>query len=90
MQQLGLKHLRLSISWSRLLPGGRKGSEVNGKAVEFYGSMLDTLTAAGESVLAHLSRVLVDVGQLSAGSVQHPWVVAQQRRAVAAKESLPI
>lgn len=49
MQQLGLKHLRLSISWSRLLPGGRKGSAVNGEAVKFYGSVLDTLTAAGES-----------------------------------------
>jgi beta-glucosidase/6-phospho-beta-glucosidase/beta-galactosidase len=47
MQQLGLKHLRLSLSWSRLVPGGRKGSAVNPEAVQFYSSVLDELAAAG-------------------------------------------
>ncbi len=47
MQQLGLKHLRLSISWSRLLPGGRKGTAVNDEAVKFYSGVLDSLAAAG-------------------------------------------
>jgi beta-glucosidase/6-phospho-beta-glucosidase/beta-galactosidase len=48
MQQLGLKHLRLSLSWSRLLPQGRKGSSVNPEAVKFYSSVLDALAAAGK------------------------------------------
>jgi beta-glucosidase/6-phospho-beta-glucosidase/beta-galactosidase len=47
MKQLGLKHFRLSISWPRLLPGGRKGSAVNPDAVRFYGAVLDELKAAG-------------------------------------------
>lgn len=47
MQQLGLKHLRLSLSWSRLLPMGKKGSAVNPDAVKFYGNVLDALIAAG-------------------------------------------
>lgn len=47
MQQLGLKHLCLSLSWSRLLPEGRKGSAVSPEAVKFYSSVLDELAAAG-------------------------------------------
>lgn len=47
MQQLGLKHFRMSISWSRLLPGARRGSAVNPEAVRFYNSLLDSLLAAG-------------------------------------------
>lgn len=47
MQQLGLKHLRLSISWSRLLPKGKKGSPVNPEAAKFYSSILENLAEAG-------------------------------------------
>lgn len=47
MQKLGLKHLRLSLSWSRLLPKAVKGSPVNKEAVAIYSNVLDTLLAAG-------------------------------------------
>jgi beta-glucosidase/6-phospho-beta-glucosidase/beta-galactosidase len=47
MKQLGLQHFRLSLSWPRLLPAGRKGSAVNPDAVRFYGAVLDELKAAG-------------------------------------------
>eukprot|EP00878_Enallax_costatus_P013546 GHUV01014162.1.p1 GENE.GHUV01014162.1~~GHUV01014162.1.p1 ORF type:complete len:419 (+),score=70.36 GHUV01014162.1:205-1461(+) len=47
MKQLGLKHFRLSISWSRLIPGARKGSKINLEAVRFYNNLLDDLQAAG-------------------------------------------
>ena len=32
MKSLGVKNFRFSISWSRLIPGGRKGDPVNPKA----------------------------------------------------------
>ncbi len=47
MKKLGLKHFRLSISWSRLLPQARQGTAVNPEAVKFYNSVLDGLQAAG-------------------------------------------
>lgn len=50
MQQLGLKHLRLSLSWSRLLPQGRKGSPLNTEAVVYYNNVLSALQAAGGCV----------------------------------------
>jgi beta-glucosidase/6-phospho-beta-glucosidase/beta-galactosidase len=63
MQQLGLKHLRLSLSWSRLLPQGRKGTAVSIEAVVFYNSVLDALQAAGEcEVEAVCSLVCVEGG----------------------------
>jgi len=49
MRQLGLKHFRLSISWSRLLPGARKGSPVNPEAAGFYGALLAELQASGNA-----------------------------------------
>lgn len=47
MRQLGLRHLRLSLSWSRLLPGGRAGSPISREGVAFYSSLLDELRTAG-------------------------------------------
>jgi len=49
MKQLGLKHFRLSISWSRLLPGARKGSPVNAEAAGFYKALLSELQASGNA-----------------------------------------
>jgi beta-glucosidase/6-phospho-beta-glucosidase/beta-galactosidase len=46
MQSLGLKHFRMSLSWSRLLPDGTPAS-VNQKGVDFYNNVLDALIAAG-------------------------------------------
>ncbi|KAF8062721.1 hypothetical protein HT031_004051 [Scenedesmus sp. PABB004] len=47
MQTLGLRHLRLSLSWPRLLPRGAAGSPVNPAGVKFYTDLLDALHAAG-------------------------------------------
>mmetsp|Transcript_98686 Transcript_98686/g.287829 ORF Transcript_98686/g.287829 Transcript_98686/m.287829 type:complete len:1158 (+) Transcript_98686:104-3577(+) len=45
MKELSLKAYRFSISWSRMLPKGR-GSP-NPDALDFYGSLLNALIAAG-------------------------------------------
>jgi beta-glucosidase/6-phospho-beta-glucosidase/beta-galactosidase len=37
----------MSISWSRLIPGGVAGSPVNQDAVKFYNSVFDELKKAG-------------------------------------------
>jgi beta-glucosidase/6-phospho-beta-glucosidase/beta-galactosidase len=38
---------RLSLSWSRILPGGGRGSAPNPAALHFYTSLLQQLHAAG-------------------------------------------
>jgi beta-glucosidase/6-phospho-beta-glucosidase/beta-galactosidase len=43
MQQLGLKHYRLSLSWTRIIPGGFKGSPVNPEGIKFYKQLLQGL-----------------------------------------------
>ncbi|SDM46861.1 glycoside hydrolase family 1 protein [Sediminibacillus halophilus] len=43
MKQIGHNTFRLSISWSRLIPGGR--GEVNQEAVTFYNNVIDELIA---------------------------------------------
>lgn len=43
MQQLGLKHYRLSLSWNRIVPGGFKGSPVNPEGIKFYKQLLQGL-----------------------------------------------
>jgi beta-glucosidase/6-phospho-beta-glucosidase/beta-galactosidase len=42
MKELGLKHFRMSISWSRIMPSGRP-DYINQKGVDFYNSVIDTL-----------------------------------------------
>eukprot|EP00775_Hariotina_reticulata_P009277 gene9277-9442_t len=54
MRQLGLKHFRLSISWSRLLPGARQGSPVNPEAAGFYQALLTELQSSGIQPLVAL------------------------------------
>ena len=68
MQSLGVKNFRMSISWSRLIPGGRANSTVNPKAVAFYTDVFKTLKSAGISpavTLYHwdLPQVLQDAYQ---------------------------
>jgi hypothetical protein len=36
MASLGIKHYRLSLSWSRLLPQGGSGTPVNPEGLAFY------------------------------------------------------
>lgn len=45
MRSLGLRAYRLSISWSRVQPGGR--GDLNREGVAFYVNLLDELRAAG-------------------------------------------
>ncbi|XP_018615091.1 cytosolic beta-glucosidase [Scleropages formosus] len=45
IQQLGLTHYRLSLSWSRLLPDGTT-RHVNQKGVDYYNRVIDDLLAS--------------------------------------------
>ncbi|MDC7224770.1 MAG: GH1 family beta-glucosidase [Spirochaetales bacterium] len=45
MKELGLKHYRFSLSWSRILPNGE--GQVNRKGLDFYSDLVDELLAAG-------------------------------------------
>lgn len=45
MKSMGIQAYRFSIAWSRILPKGY--GEVNSKGLEFYGSLIDELLAAG-------------------------------------------
>ena len=45
MQQLGAKHLRISISWTRIFPSG--DGNANQLGLEFYSAVIDSLLAAG-------------------------------------------
>lgn len=45
MSELGVKHFRFSISWSRIMPSGR--GPVNGKGMDFYRRLADTLLEHG-------------------------------------------
>ena len=45
MAELGIKHYRFSISWSRILPDGR--GQVNEKGMDYYRRLIDTLLKYG-------------------------------------------
>ncbi|CAK0837520.1 unnamed protein product [Prorocentrum cordatum] len=47
MDSMGLKHYRLSISWSRLVPTGKVSDGVNEEGKKFYSDLIDALLAAG-------------------------------------------
>lgn len=53
MKQLGLRHFRLSVAWSRVIPDG--SGEVNPKGIAFYHKLLDELAAAGIEPLLTIS-----------------------------------
>lgn len=46
MKSLGIKHFRLSLSWSRILPDGTTKNP-NQEGIDFYNNVLDALIAAG-------------------------------------------
>ncbi|KAL3527375.1 hypothetical protein ACH5RR_012031 [Cinchona calisaya] len=45
IRQMGFKALRISISWSRVLPGGRLDSGVNIEGIKYYSDLIDELLA---------------------------------------------
>ncbi|TDG99710.1 hypothetical protein EPR50_G00197820 [Perca flavescens] len=53
IQQLGLTHYRLSLSWARLLPDGTT-SHVNQKGVQYYNKVIDDLLACNVSPMVTL------------------------------------
>ncbi|GER57074.1 beta-glucosidase [Striga asiatica] len=43
MKKMGLDYYRFSISWSRILPGGRLSAGLNREGVNFYNQLIDLL-----------------------------------------------
>ncbi|KAI8476517.1 MAG: glycoside hydrolase superfamily [Monoraphidium minutum] len=54
MKRLGVKNYRFSISWSRLIPSGRKGGAVNQKGADFYNALINELKKNGIAASATL------------------------------------
>ncbi|KAK4414869.1 Oleuropein beta-glucosidase [Sesamum alatum] len=47
MKKLGLDSYRFSISWSRVLPGGRLSGGINREGIQFYNDLINLLLAQG-------------------------------------------
>ncbi|PIN19192.1 Beta-glucosidase, lactase phlorizinhydrolase [Handroanthus impetiginosus] len=47
MKRTGLAAYRFSISWPRILPGGRLSGGINQEGINFYNNLIDTLLAEG-------------------------------------------
>jgi beta-glucosidase len=54
MQSLGITAHRFSISWSRLVPGGKAGSPVSPEGVRFYQNLARAMRARGIAPVATL------------------------------------
>lgn len=44
---VGVNSHRMSLSWSRIIPAGKAGSEVNEKGIQFYRKVIKALLDAG-------------------------------------------
>ncbi|CAI9089622.1 OLC1v1024228C1 [Oldenlandia corymbosa var. corymbosa] len=47
MKKIGLDAYRFSISWPRVLPGGRLSAGINKQGIEYYNNLIDELLANG-------------------------------------------
>ncbi|KAK4487740.1 hypothetical protein RD792_005598 [Penstemon davidsonii] len=47
MKNIGLEAYRFSISWPRILPGGRINAGINSEGIKFYSDLIDLLLAQG-------------------------------------------
>ncbi|WCJ18991.1 Beta-glucosidase 12 [Euphorbia peplus] len=48
MKNMGFDAFRFSISWSRILPGGRLSGGVNPKGIQFYNNLINHLLSQGK------------------------------------------
>ncbi|KAG8375750.1 hypothetical protein BUALT_Bualt10G0132800 [Buddleja alternifolia] len=55
MKKMGFDSFRVSISWSRILPGGRRCAGVNKEGIKYYNKLIDALLAnvIGEDHIDH-------------------------------------
>ncbi|KAL0440630.1 UNVERIFIED_CONTAM: Raucaffricine-O-beta-D-glucosidase [Sesamum radiatum] len=47
MKQMGFDSYRFSISWPRILPGGRCCAGINKEGIDYYNDVIDTVIAHG-------------------------------------------
>ncbi len=47
MQRMGIKHFRMSLSWSRILQNGTTDKGINGQGIAYYNDIFNRLQAAG-------------------------------------------
>ncbi|KAG8375735.1 hypothetical protein BUALT_Bualt10G0131300 [Buddleja alternifolia] len=47
MKKMGFESFRFSISWPRILPGGRRCAGVNKEGIKYYNELIDALLANG-------------------------------------------
>ncbi|KAL0342599.1 UNVERIFIED_CONTAM: Raucaffricine-O-beta-D-glucosidase [Sesamum calycinum] len=47
MKQIGFDSYRFSISWPRILPGGRCSAGINKEGIDYYNDVIDTVIAHG-------------------------------------------
>jgi hypothetical protein len=62
MKSYGVNSYRLSLSWSRIIPGGRSGQPVNVAGVQWYRRVLKRLLEVG--IVSRLNLLLVFDTQL--------------------------
>lgn len=63
----GIKHYRMSIQWTRVMPRAKAGTPINQKAVDFYRHMLTALREAGIEPYANLYHNDMPAALLFAG-----------------------
>ncbi|KAL0338770.1 UNVERIFIED_CONTAM: Oleuropein beta-glucosidase [Sesamum angustifolium] len=56
MKKLGIDAYRFSISWSRILPGGRLNGSINREGIKYYNDLIDLLLAQGGRLSGGINR----------------------------------
>ncbi|KAA8515714.1 hypothetical protein F0562_018675 [Nyssa sinensis] len=80
LKGLGMKALRLSISWPRVLPSGKISGGVNPEGVKFYNNVINELTSNG--LKPYVTLLHWDVPQAledEYGGLLHPNIVNDYR-----------
>jgi aryl-phospho-beta-glucosidase (EC 3.2.1.86) len=72
MREIGHNSFRMSISWSRLIPGGK--GKVNGEAVQFYNQVIDELLKNGIEPFVTLYHFDMPLEMQQIGGWENPEV----------------